>query len=71
MEVSELKKASTISLNPILMDLKLQIDKQLDFSISDFKINGKAHHLAVENLYSATDGLFLRTLFRGTIRVKN
>lgn len=69
--LKELKQASTLSLNPILTDLKSQIDKQLNFAIGEFKINGKAHQLLIENLYAATDGLFLRSLFRGTIRVKN
>lgn len=69
--LNELKKASTLSLNPILSDIKSQIDKQLDFNIGEFIITGRAHHLAVENLYSATEGLFIRTFFRGTVHVKN
>lgn len=69
--LNELKKASTLSLDPIIAELKKQINQQLDFKIADFQVKGKAHDLNIEHLFPATEGLFLRTLFRGTIRVKN
>lgn len=67
----ELKNACTISLKFTLNNLKLEIDRQLDFKIGGFSIVGKSIDLSVETIVPTTESLMFRTLFRGKIQVRN
>lgn len=69
--LNELNKASTIQLTPLLDQLKTQITRQLHFKVGDFTVTGKSYTIEIERIIPSTEGLYLRSLFKGQINVNN
>lgn len=69
--LNELNRASTIPLTPLLNQLKTQITRQLNFTVGEFTITGKSYAIEIERIIPSTEGLYLRSLFKGQINVNN